>query len=175
LDSRLGLDLWIPLFERHLNIFGSVFRRLRYLPELVSPQLRGVATADEWKLLMSAWSSWLHNRATVHQADYEIVNPSILALYSIAVSKDLMRYYSRTSSTLTAKNANQCLRQALVMAQEIIARHITVDKGELSGFHINDYDSFPWEFRTDKDTDEPLFNMVATRDFFAEEEGLDYT
>lgn len=175
LDSCLGLDLWVPLFERHLNIFGSVFRRLRNLPERVSPQLRGMATADEWKLLMSAWNSWLHNRAADHQADYEIVNPSILALSAIAVSKDLMRHYSHTSSTLTAKNANQCLRQALVMAQEIIARHTTVDEIELSGFHVNDYDSFPWDLRTDEDTDETLFNLIATRDLFAEEENLDYS
>jgi hypothetical protein len=86
-----------------------------------------------------------------------------------------MRYYSHTSSTLTAKNANQCLRQALVMAQEMIAHHITVDKSEPFGVHINDHDSFPWDFRTDGDTDETLFNLIATRDFFAEEEDLDYT
>jgi hypothetical protein len=83
LDSRLGLDLWIPFFERRLNIFGSVFRGFRNLPERVSPQFRGTATADEWKLVMSIWNSWLHNRAVDRQAEYEIVNPSILALYSI--------------------------------------------------------------------------------------------
>jgi hypothetical protein len=61
------------------------------------------------------------------------------------------------------------------MAQEKAARHITVDESEPFGFHINDHDSFPWDLRTDEDTDETLFNLIATRDLFAEEENMDYT
>jgi hypothetical protein len=170
LDTRLGLGLWIPTFERRLNLFGSVFRGLRNLPARVPPRIQGTSAGDEWRLVMFAWNSWLLDRAADSQAEYEHINPSILALHSIAISKDVPRYYSHNSSTSTAENASQCLQHALIMAKEEIARHITVDEHEPFGFQINDYDYFPWDDRSDEDTDEMLFNLIATSDLLAVDE-----
>jgi hypothetical protein len=119
---------------------------------------------------MFAWNSWLLDRAADSQAEYEHINPSILALHSIATSKEVVRYYSHNSSTSTAKNASQCLQHALIMAKEEIARHITVDEHEPFSFQINDYDYFPWDYRSDEDTDEMLFNLIATSDLLAVDE-----
>jgi hypothetical protein len=171
LDTRLGLDPWTSAFERRLNLFGSVFRGLRNLPELIMHLIPG-PTADDWKLMIFAWNSWLLDRAADSQAKYEHINPSILALHSIASSKEVVPYYNHTSYSTSGVTARHHLRQALIMAKEEIARHITVDESEPFGFRINDYDSFPWDFRIDEDTDEMLLNLITTSDLCAVEEDL---
>jgi hypothetical protein len=171
LDNRLGLDLWTSALERRLNLYGSVFRELRNLPERVPPFVREKAAADEWMLVLFAWNSWLLDRAADSQAKYEHINPSILALHSIAVSQDVMPYYSHRNSD-SVLDVGYYLHEALIMAKETIARHITVDGSEPFGFQINDYDSFPQDYRVDEDTDEKLLDLIATSDLFAMEEDL---
>jgi hypothetical protein len=172
LDTRLGLDPWTSAFERRLNLFGSVFRGLRNLPELVPHLVQGPTAADGLELIIFAWNSWLLDRAADSQAKYEHINPSILALHSIAASKEVVPYYNHTSYSTSGLATRYYLQQALVMAKEEISRHITVDESEPFGFRINDYDSFPWDFRMDGDTDEMLLNLITTSDLCAVEEDL---
>ena len=172
LDTRLGLDLWTSAFERRLNLFGSVLRGLRNLPELVPPRDQGTTAADGRERVRCAWNSWLSDRAAESQAVYEHIKPSLLALQSIAVAGDVIPYYSCIYGHPTPSNASHYLRHALIMAKKEIARHITVNECEPFGFQINDYDSFPWEYRMDEDTDETLLNLITTSELFEVNEDL---
>lgn len=172
LDNRLGLGFWTSAFERRLNFLGSEFRLLRDIPDRISPANLENATNIDWKLFLCAWKSWLLDRAAVSQASYSNVNPSILAMHSITTIHDIMPYYNRTIGPSATKSVRQYLQHALVLAKEQVAQHITVDESEFLGFRINGHQSFPWAYRIDDDTDETLFNLIATSDPVAVDDDL---
>ena len=174
LDARLGLCLWTSVFERRLNFFGSIFRRMQYLPERIPPRSRGTAPADEHEIVALSWKEWLLNHAVSSQAQYEHINPSILALHSVAIShsQDVKPSYNYKVSTLTLTNATEWLRRTLIMAKEEIAQHITVDESEPFGFRINSHDSFPWDYRVNEETDQTLFSLIAASNLFVVDEDL---
>ncbi|KEQ71928.1 hypothetical protein M436DRAFT_64738 [Aureobasidium namibiae CBS 147.97] len=170
LDTRLGLGLWTSEFERDLNFFGFVLRHLQDQPGRVQPPGRGTAPADERDIV----STSLFSHAASAQVQYEYINPSILALHSIAVSQDVEITYSHHVTTLTLTNVTRWLRNALITAKQEIAQHITVDHSEPFGFRINDHNSFPWDYRLGEDTDQTLFNLIATSNPFEVGEDLEF-
>lgn len=172
LDNRLGLGLWTSGHERRLNFFGFVFRALQNLPEQVLALDLGTASAG--KIASFAWRAWLHSHAASSQAQYEYINPSVLALHSVAVSQDVEFAYNDTVSTVALSNEIEWLRRTLIAAKQGIAHHITVDDSEPFGFRINNHDSFPWDYRVGEDTDQTLFNLIATSNLFEVDEDLEF-
>ncbi|KAH0277121.1 hypothetical protein KCU91_g3416, partial [Aureobasidium melanogenum] len=153
-DSRLGMSLWAPAFERHLSFLGSVLRKLRNLPDRIPPFIQDRFTAEEWKLILYVWNSWLVELAAVKRAKYQKVDPSVLAF----------RSPPQTSSSLFT-------------AFDDVSQHITVDESEPLGFRINNHDFFsqygyPWDYRVEEDTDQELFKMIATNNLTAMDEDL---
>lgn len=173
LDTR-RLGLWTSEFERLLNFFGFILRHLQDQPGRDEPPGRGTAPADEREIVSSSWRTWLCSHAASAQVQYEFINPAILALHSIAVSQDVEFTYSHHVTTLTQTNVTQWLRNALIAAKQEIAQHITVDHNEPFGFRINEHDSFPWDYRVGEDTDQTLFNLIATSNLFEVDEDLEF-
>ncbi|CAD0094780.1 unnamed protein product [Aureobasidium mustum] len=177
MDSRLGISLWAPAFERHLNFFGSVLRKLRNLPDRIPPFVQEVFAIEEWKLILYVWNSWLMDLAADNRAQYQGVDPSILALYSIATSDFILPLHSFRYTPLVAEHANHYLQHALIQAKDDTSRYITIDESEPLGFRINNSEFFskygyPWDYRVDEDTDEELFRLIATNNIAAMNEDL---
>ncbi|KAI5269347.1 hypothetical protein E4T47_07166 [Aureobasidium subglaciale] len=168
LDMRLGVSQWVSAFEPRLSYLGSVFRNLQNLPAQVQPfPDADTFTTDEWKLVLMTWNSWLLERAAKSRAEHRNVDPSILALHSIAVSHIVLPYWSYKFTPLVAEKAKDYLLHSLTDAKEIIARHMTVDQNELVGFRLNNHGFFqkygyPWHYRYADDTDAELFLFVTT-------------
>jgi hypothetical protein len=79
--------------------------------------------------------------------------------------------YHHTSST-SVLHASYHVQQTLIVAKEEIARYLKVGEDEPFGFSINDYDSFPWDYRMDEETDKALPSLIVTSDLFAVDEDL---
>lgn len=167
IDSRLGIGFWTSAFERHLNFLGSVLRKLRNLPDRIPPFIQDIFTAEEWKLILYVWNSWLVDLAAQKRGNYQNVDPSILALHSIATSDFIFPLHSFRYTPLMAQHASHYLQHALVQAKEDTSQHVTIDESEPLGFRINNHDFFsrygyPWDYRVEEDTDEELFSLIAT-------------
>ncbi|KAG9694284.1 hypothetical protein KCU95_g14821, partial [Aureobasidium melanogenum] len=176
-DSRLGMSLWAPAFERHLSFLGSVLRKLRNLPDRIPPFIQDRFTAEEWKLILYVWNSWLVELAAVKRAKYQKVDPSVLAFHSIATSDFIFPLHSFRYTPFVAEHANHYLQHALIQAKDDVSQHITVDESEPLGFRINNHDFFsqygyPWDYRVEEDTDQELFKMIATNNLTAMDEDL---
>ncbi|KAH0360476.1 hypothetical protein KCU65_g9377, partial [Aureobasidium melanogenum] len=176
-DSRLGMSLWAPAFERHLSFLGSVLKKLRNLPDRIPPFIQDRFTAEEWKLILYVWNSWLVDLAAVKRAKYQKVDPSVLAFHSIATSDFIFPLHSFRYTPFVAEHANHYLQHALIQAKDDVSQHITVDESESLGFRINNHDFFsqygyPWDYRIQEDTDKDLFEMIVTNNLTTMDEDL---
>lgn len=177
MDSRLGIGFWASAFERHLNLLGCVLRKLRNLPDRIPPFIQGRFTAEEWKLILHVWNSWLVDLAAQKRGTYQNVDPSILALHSIATSDFVFPLHSFLYTPFVAQHASHYLQHALVQAKEDVSQHIIIDESEPLGFRVNNNDFFskygyPWDYRHEEDTDEELFRMIATDNLAVMDEDL---
>ncbi|KAG9648512.1 hypothetical protein KCU64_g9769, partial [Aureobasidium melanogenum] len=177
IDCRLGIGLWASAFERHLNFLGSVLRKLRNLPDRIPPFIQDRFTAEEWKLILYVWNSWLVDLAAEKRAKYQNVDPSILALHSIATSDFIFPLHSFQYTPLVAQHANRYLQHALIQARDDTSQHMTIDESEPLGFRINNDDfllkyGYPWDYRVEEDTDEELFMLIATNSLVTRNEDL---
>ncbi|KAG9589025.1 hypothetical protein KCU77_g8759, partial [Aureobasidium melanogenum] len=175
MDCRLGIGLWASVFERHLNFLGSVLGKLRNLPDRIPPFIQDRFRAEEWKLILYVRNSWLVDLAAEKRAKYQNVDPSMLALLSIATSDFVFPLHSFLYTPVVAQHANHYLQHALIQAKGDISQHITIDESEPIGFWINSHDFFskygyPWDYRLEEDTNQALFDMIATKNLSTRDE-----
>ncbi|KAH0005342.1 hypothetical protein KCU78_g12923, partial [Aureobasidium melanogenum] len=160
-DSRLGISFWASAFERHLSFLGSVLS----------------SHPEEWKLILYVWNSWLVDLAAEKRAKYQTFDPSIFALHSIATSDSIFPLHSFRYTPLVAQHANHYLQHALIQAKDDVSQNITIDESKPLGFRINSHDFFskhgyPWDYRVDENTDQVLFDMIATNNLATMDEDL---